>query len=114
MTSRHQPGCDDVEAIYQTRMAAMAPKERIARTAAMFQWTREMIARRILTEGGPMSAERLKWRVALRLYGNEPEVAAMIRGMLENVPDCRPGSQSPHRTARGTTQVADLATRSTS
>ena len=87
MTLRNESGGDDVEAIYQERMAALTPKERVARAAAMFQWTREMIARRIIAEEGPMSAERLKWRVALRLYGNEPEVAAMIRGMLDDVSD---------------------------
>lgn len=87
MNPQNEPGAADIEAIYRERMAALTPKERVARAAAMFHWNREMIARQIVAEEGPMSAERLKWRVALRLYGNEPEVAAMIRGMLDNVSD---------------------------
>lgn len=68
-------------------MDALSPKERVARSVALFNWAREMIARQILAERGPMSPERLKWEVALRQYGSEPSVRAMIERMLADVPD---------------------------
>ena len=78
-----------VEIEYQTRMNALLPKERIARSAAMFQWFREMIGRQLvkehITDGTVMSDEELKWRIALWMYGGEPVVAAMIRRKLEDV-----------------------------
>ncbi len=76
-----------VEQKYHERIDAMTPKERIARAASMFQWTRETIARQIVAEQGPMSDERLKWLVALRQYGAEPTVRTMIERMLDRVPD---------------------------
>lgn len=76
-----------VERKYQERIDSLTPKERVERAAAMFQWARETIARQIVAESGPMSAERLKWLVALRQYGAEPPVRALIERMLERVPD---------------------------
>ena len=76
-----------VEQKYHERIDAMTPKERVARAASMFQWTRETIARQIVAEQGPMSEERLKWLVALRQYGAEPAVRTMIERMLDRVPD---------------------------
>lgn len=75
----------DIEKEYQARMSALSPAERVARSAAMFQWTREMLARQTTAEMGNLSAERLKWEVALRQYGNEPAIRAMIQGLLNNV-----------------------------
>jgi hypothetical protein len=76
-----------VERKYQERIDALTPKERVGRAVAMFQWARETIARQIVAESGPMSSERLKWLVAMRQYGAEPAVRAMIERMLERVPD---------------------------
>ena len=76
-----------IEAEYRRRVDALSPKERIARAAAMFQWTREMIARRIVSESGPMKPEELKWRVALRQYGADPQAKALIERMLADVSD---------------------------
>jgi hypothetical protein len=70
---------------YDRRMQALSPKERVARSAAMFQWAREMIARQIVKESGPLPQEVLKWRVAQRLYGREPQAAALIERMLADV-----------------------------
>lgn len=75
----------EIEKEYQARMAAMPPAERVARSAAMFQWAREMLARQTSAELGDLPAERLKWEVALRQYGKEPAVRAMIEEMLQNV-----------------------------
>ena len=76
-----------VEKAYRERIAAMTPAERVARSAAMFQWTREQIARKITAEHGEMSAERLKWMVALKLYKREPQVREWIERILDDVPD---------------------------
>ena len=69
----------------QTRLDAMSPAERVARSAAMFAWTREQLARQISAELGPMPDEILKWQVALRLYGNEPDMRKMIEQRLSDV-----------------------------
>ena len=78
----------EVEIEYRRRIDAMTPQERVARSLAMFQWMRDMIARQIDKEqaeaGKPLSPEQLKWHVALRLYGNEP-IAPLIRQRLEDV-----------------------------
>ena len=77
-----------IESLYQQCIDAMSPAERVARSAAMFQWTREQIARQIKAQHhGPLSKERLKWLVALRLYGNEPVVRKLIENELADVPD---------------------------
>jgi hypothetical protein len=74
-----------VEKEYQARMNALSPAERVARSAAMFQWARETLARTITAEMGAMSADRLKWEVALRQYGAEPAIRAMIEELLHDV-----------------------------
>jgi hypothetical protein len=63
----------------------MAPAERVARSAAMFAWTRGQLARQIVAERGPTGAESLKWLVALRCYGGEPMVREMIERKLADV-----------------------------
>lgn len=75
----------DIEAEYQKRIDAMTPAERVALSAAMFQWTREQLARQIVAELGPMDASILKWHVALRLYGDEPIVREMIERELARI-----------------------------
>ena len=63
----------------------MTPAERVARSAAMFQWTRDQLARQVISEHGEISDELLKWHVALRLYGNEPTVRKLIERKLADV-----------------------------
>lgn len=75
-----------VENEYQKRMDDLSSVERVDRACAMFRWTQEMLARRVVEELGTMSAERLKWEVALRQYGDEPAVRSMIEKILQNVP----------------------------
>jgi len=76
-----------VEQHYQARMQALSPRERMARSMAMLKWTRDLLARQILAESGPMSDERLKWEVARRLYIADAAAVAMIDRILVNVPD---------------------------
>ena len=75
-----------IEKHYQARLQALTPAQRVERAAAMFAWTRDMLARQIVAQLGDMSDERLKWEVALRLYGSEPAVRAMIENRLQHVP----------------------------
>ncbi len=76
-----------IEAEYQSRMDALTGTERIARSMAMLKWTREMIARQILAQEGPMSDERLRWKVALRLYAGDSAVCRLIESRLADVSD---------------------------
>jgi hypothetical protein len=75
-----------IELEYQERIDAMTPKERIARAASLFQWTRETIARQIIAESGPMDFDQLKWHVAMRQYGGDKEARELIQKVLDNVP----------------------------
>ena len=74
-----------IEQEYQSRMDALPGRERIARSLALLAWSRQMIARRIMAERSDISAERLKWEVALRLYGSDPAVRRMIESELTDV-----------------------------
>jgi hypothetical protein len=77
---------DLIELKYREHIDALTPKERVARAASIFQWTREAIARQLIADLGPMSSERLKWLVALRQYGADPAIREMIQRVLDNVP----------------------------
>jgi hypothetical protein len=67
-------------------MDALTGQERVSRSVAQLQWAREMIARQILSEMADFSDERLKWEVALRLYGGDPATRRMIERKLADVP----------------------------
>lgn len=70
---------------YTSRMDALSPPERMARCAAMLKWTRDLLARQIITESGEMPNERLKWEVAKRMYGAEQAARAIIDQRLDDV-----------------------------
>jgi hypothetical protein len=70
---------------YHRRIDAMTPAERVARSGAMFRWARQLIARQIVRECGPLPEEVLKWRVARKFYEREPPVVALIDKMLADV-----------------------------
>ena len=74
-----------VESEYRSRMEAMEGKQRVARAMGMLQWTREMLARRVLSEVGTISDEQLKWEVAARLYGSDDPVQQAIAKRLTDV-----------------------------
>ncbi len=73
----------NVEAEYQRRIDAMTPAERVARGAAMFQMTRDAIARRIVAELGPLPDEVLKWHVAMQLYGDSEDLRPIIQEQID-------------------------------
>jgi hypothetical protein len=74
-----------LEVEYQSRISALSGRERVARSLAMLQWTREMIARQIMAEQAEISAERLQWEVALRLYGADSTTRRLIESKLADV-----------------------------
>ena len=64
---------------------SLPPHVRVARAAAMFAWARDLIGRDIVARTGPVSNARLKWEIALRLYGSDAVSRAMIQRMLDHV-----------------------------
>lgn len=75
----------EVELEYERRWKAMSHAERVSRSAAMFAWTRQQMARRIRDAEPHLSDEEVKWRVALKLYEREPEVVKLIQEHLSRV-----------------------------
>jgi hypothetical protein len=51
----------------------------------MYAWARQLIGREIVARTGPLSAARLKWETALRLYGCDAESRKLIQRMLDHV-----------------------------
>ena len=80
-----QSTTSSIESAYLAGIDALSPAERVARSAAMFQWTRDQLGRRISCELGETNETLLKWHVALRLYGNEPAIRKMIEQKLADV-----------------------------
>ncbi len=76
-----------IESEYQTRIDALSGLDRVARSMAMLKWTRDMLARQILAQEGPMTHEQLRWKVALRLYASETNVCRWIESRLADVSD---------------------------
>lgn len=78
----------DIEAEYQKRVSEMTPCEKMSRSVAMAAWARETIARQIRSEVGPnVSDERVKWLVAMRIYGANPQTKILVQRMLDRVPN---------------------------
>lgn len=75
----------EIEQEYERRWKAMSPAEKVSRSAAMFAWTRQQMARRIRSAQPSLSDEEVKWHVALKLYEREPEVVKLIQEQLSNV-----------------------------
>jgi len=51
----------------------------------MLAWARGLIGRQIQAEKGMMPGDRLKWEVAMRLYGGDATARAMIQRKLDRV-----------------------------
>ena len=68
----------NIELEYRRRINAMSVADWIRRAEALFNWSRDYIARSILAARGPMSDDDLKWEVALRLYGTHPATKELI------------------------------------
>ncbi len=71
-----------IEQRYQEAVDRLSVREKIAQSFAMFDWARSWIARQIVEERGVMDTERLRWEVALRVYGDEPGARQLIERHL--------------------------------
>ena len=75
----------ELESRFRVEQDSLPPHVRVARAAAMFAWARDLIGRDIVARTGPVSDARLKWEIALRLYGSDAASRAMIQRMLDHV-----------------------------
>jgi len=60
-----------VEDLYRAHVDSLSHCEKFQRVENLLQWTREVIARRVHVELGDMDDERLRWEVAMRMYGSD-------------------------------------------
>ena len=67
----------DVQRRYEKLIDEMPIHVKVARAAEMFVWSRDWIMRQVLAEKGPMSEERLRLKIAMRMYGHEEPVQAL-------------------------------------
>lgn len=75
-----------VEEAYQRGLDAMTPMERMARVESYLAWTRNLIAQQVRQKLGPqISDERVRWEVALWMYGSNPRMAELIEEQIARV-----------------------------
>lgn len=75
----------EIDLEYEKRWKAMSFAEKTSRSAAMFAWTRQQMARQIRVTSPHLSDEEVRWHVALKLYEREPEVVKLIQEHLSIV-----------------------------
>ena len=75
----------DIKQRYDKLIDAMPIHVKVARAAEMFQWSRDWLMRQVLAEKGPMSEERLRLEIAMRMYGHEEPVRQLIEKALSHV-----------------------------
>ncbi|RLS79825.1 MAG: hypothetical protein DWI00_01740 [Planctomycetota bacterium] len=75
----------DVQQRYDKLIDEMPIHVKVARAAEMFQWSRDWLMRQVLAEKGPMSEERLRLEIAMRMYGHEEPVRQLIEKALSHV-----------------------------
>lgn len=74
-----------IEEEYDRRIAEMTPRERMRRAEAMLRFARDLIAREIQREEGPLDSEIVKWKVAARMYGSDPRTMSLIAEGMKRV-----------------------------
>jgi hypothetical protein len=75
----------DVQQRYDKLIDEMPIHVKVARAAEMFQWSRDWLMRQVLAEKGPMSEERLRLEIAMKMYGHEEPVRQLIEKALSHV-----------------------------
>jgi len=78
-------GLADLEGAYRRAVDAMTPAQKIARMVELNRWAHWNIERCITEADGPQPQEVMKWRVALWLYGRNPECRRLIEEQLARV-----------------------------
>lgn len=68
----------NIEFEYRARVDSMSVVERIRRAEALFNWSRDYLARLIVAARGPLPDDELKWEIALRQYGANPATKELI------------------------------------
>jgi hypothetical protein len=74
-----------VEDRYQEVLATWSPAKKMARAASLNAWAKWNVARQITARFGELPPEVLKWRIALWVYGNNPNSRALIEEQLARV-----------------------------
>ena len=77
----------ELEARFRAVQDSLPSHVRVARATAMFSWNRDLIGREIVARTGPMSDDRLKWEIAMRMYGSDAACRTLIQRMLDHVSD---------------------------
>lgn len=75
----------DVQQRYDDLIDEMPILVKVARAEEMFAWSRDWIMRQVLAEKGPMSEERLRLEIAMKMYGHEESVRQLIEKALARV-----------------------------
>jgi len=81
----------DIEKAYRDAIDAMSPADRLARGQALFNWSRECLARQIRAEhqasgaSEPLDPHVVKLLVGRRMYAGEPQVCAWIDRLVADV-----------------------------
>jgi hypothetical protein len=78
-----------VDELQRQAFDAMTPAERFQYSTQMFEWAWGVVERQVRAELGELPPEAIKYHVALRFYGCEPEVRKLIEEQLARV---SPGS----------------------
>lgn len=68
---------------------------KVARAADPFQWSRDWLMHQVLAEKGPMSEERLRLKMAMRMYGHEEPMRCLIEKASSLVSSS--GLMQPHQ-----------------
>ena len=76
-----------VDSLYQNAVDSMTPREKVARSVGLFNWSREIIWRQVREANPNASTARVKLLVALQIYGGDTRMRTLIEGLLANVPD---------------------------
>ena len=75
-----------VEDTYQQAIDEMPAFQKMARLEGFLYWTRNLIARKVRSElGSEVSDERVRWEVALQMYGADPRMEKLIREQIARV-----------------------------
>lgn len=74
-----------VEAGYQRSIEELSPAQKLARVHSLLAWARDLYARELRAQLGDISFERMRWEVALRFYGSDPQARALIERKLRDV-----------------------------
>ncbi|MEI7700184.1 MAG: hypothetical protein WCK86_10325 [Planctomycetia bacterium] len=71
---------------YEELIDQMPIHVKVGRALQMFQWSRDWIRRQVLAEKGPMSDDRLRLEIAMKMYGHEEPMRLLIEKALSHVP----------------------------